>query len=199
MYYKQMRIVFALILFTVVSCWANQKIETRIGPFNLAGLPVTELNFVSLFGQGHVQIDKVENKVLGQRRIYYASDEKVWVEIRFSHVLGENLERVVETILITRKKLCDEKFKPKKPFGPLITSREIKIGDSIDKVIGTYGKPSISIDVGKDKIFSVLVEDLKFQQGRVLRYLTNQPNELLFAEFYFSETGLHSILISESE
>jgi hypothetical protein len=199
MNFRQISANFALIFCTIVLCWADQRIETQIGRFNLAGPPVTEPKFVSQFGQGFLKTDKIGDKILGQDHIYYASDEKVWVQIRFSHVLDENLERVMEAIIVTKEKLCDERFKPKELFGPLITSKGVKIGDSIDKIIETYGKPTISIDIGKDKIFSVLVEDLKFQEGRVLRYLTNQPYKLFFVEFYFSRKGLHSILISESE
>jgi hypothetical protein len=105
----------------------------------------------------------------------------------------------VEEILVTKYKLCDEKFQPSKPFGSLITSRGIQIGDSEEKIIQTYGAPSISIEIGKDKIFSVLAADLKLKEGRILRYLTNRQGELIFAEFYFNEKELHSLLISGSE
>ena len=81
----------------------------------------------------------------------------------------------------------------------MITSRGIKVGDSFDKVIETYGKPTIAIDIGKDKLVAVLIEDLNFTEGRVLRYITDKPDELFVAEFYFNEKGLYSLLISESE
>ena len=191
MYIKQVVLAIAIIFGTVVSCLADQKIENRVGPFDLTDAPITESKLISQFGQGHIQADKVHGKVLGQQHTYYISNVKVWVDMRFSHVLDENLERVLEEILISRKKLCDERFEPEKPFGLLITSKGIKIGDSIDKVISIYGKPSISIEIRKNKLFSVLGEELKLQKGRVLRYLSQQPDELLFAEFYFDEDGLH--------
>jgi len=192
-------ISFIVILCGVALCWASQKIETQVGPFNLSAAPVTESQLVSQFGEGYVRIDKVGDKILGKSRTFYSPGGSVWVEIQFSHVLDKNLERVAETIIITKRRLCDEKFKPKKSFGPLITAHGVKIGDSLEKVIETYGQPSISIEVGKEKRFSVLIDELKISKGRVLRYLTDQPGELSFAEFYFNEEGLHSFLISESE
>ena len=138
-------------------------------------------------------------EILEKKHVYYVPSERIWVEIGFSHVLDENLERYVEEVLITKQKLCDETYRPTKPFGPLVTSKGVRIGDSIDKVIKTYGAPSVSIEVGRDKISLALDEDLKLKKGRVLRYLSNRPDDLLFAEFYFDERGLHSLLISTSE
>jgi len=190
---------FILIFCSFISCLANQKIETQIGLFNFAGPSIIESKFVSQFGKGFVQIDKAGDKILGKKYVYYAPQEKVWVQVKFSHVLDENLDRVMEAILVTKKKLCDERFKPRKLFGCLITSKGVRIGDSIDKVIEVYGTPTISFDIEKEKLFSVLVEDLKLKEGRLLRYLSDKPNELSFVEFYFSGRSLHSLLISESE
>lgn len=186
----------------VILCCANETVvivENRIGPFDFAGKLMMESQLISDFGQGYVQTLQVGDEILGKKHIYYVSDEKLWVEISLSHVLDKNLERMVESILVTKKELCDKKFKPKKSFGPLITSKGITIGDPIDKVLNVYGNPSISLDISKDKLFSVLVENLKLKSGKVLRYLTTRPDELLFAEFYFDAEGLHSILISASE
>lgn len=196
---KQIIICLTVILFAVGKCSATQEIETQIGPFNLASPPVSESNIIAQFGQGYVEVNKSGKKILEKKHIYYAPTEKVWVEIRFSHVLDAKLERFVEEILVTRHKLCDEKFQPAKPFGSLTTARGIQIGDSVEKIIQTYGAPSISIEIGKDKIFSVLAADLILKEGRILRYLTNRQDELIFVEFYFNEKGLHSLLISGSE
>jgi hypothetical protein len=196
---RQIIICLTVILFAVGKCSATQEIETQIGPFDLASPPVSESKIISQFGQGYVEVNKSANETLEKKQIYYAPDQKVWVEIRFSHVLNAKLEHIVEEILVTKYKLCDEKFQPSKPFGSLITSRGIQIGDSEEKIIQTYGAPSISIEIGKDKIFSVLAADLKLKEGRILRYLTNRQGELIFAEFYFNEKELHSLLISGSE
>jgi hypothetical protein len=158
-----------------------------------------EPQLLSDFGQGHIFIYQVGGEIFGKKHIYYVSVENLWVEISLSHVLDSNLERMVESILVTKKELCDKEFRPKKSFGRLVTSKGITIGDPIDKVLKTYGNPAISIDISKDKLFSALGEDLELTSGKVLRYLPNSPDELLCAEFYFDGEGLHSMLISASE
>ena len=191
-------IIFVLFIDSVTFCWADNIVETKIGVFDLERL-TTESQFISQYGEGKVQIEKVDNEIFGKRHIYYASNSKLWVEARFSHVLGEDLESDLEAILVTKRKLCDEKFTPKKLFNPLITSKGVKIGDSISRVISIYGRPSIYTDFKKDKNFSVLQGDLKVKEGQILRYLSGKPNELLFSEFYFDREGLHSFIISTSE
>lgn len=198
LFLRNIYITFVVLLIVPV-CWASQKIEREIGPFNLSATSITESQLVTQFGEGYVRINKVDDKILNKSRIYYSPNDNMWVEVRFSHVLDKNLKRVVETVIITKNKLCNKKFIPKKTFGSLVTSRGIKLGDSIEKVIRTYGKPSIFIEIGKDKLFSVLIEDLNIQKGCVLRYLADKPDDLLFAEFFFKEGRLHSLLISESE
>lgn len=188
-----------MIFFGTATCCDTRVIETQIGPFNLGSMPITESTIVSQYGQGCVKVSESGTEAIAGKHVYYVKDEKVWVEILFSHVMDNNLEHVVEAILVTKQKLCEEKHQTKRPFVPLVTSKEVKIGDPIDKIIKVYGKPSISIDLSKDKLFSVLVEDLKLKEGQVIRYLTDHPNELFFAEFYFKENRLHSILISASE
>lgn len=192
-------IIFNVVFLAVVLCWGTQEIETKIGPFDLDSSSISESNIISQYGQGYVQEKKYGNEVIEKKRVYYVLSDRIWIEIGFSHVLDENLERYVEEILITKQKLCNETYKPTKPFGPLVTSKGVRIGDSFDKVIKTYGAPSVSIEVGRDKIFSALDEDLKLKKGRVSRYLPADPDKLIFAEFYFDENGLHSLLISGAE
>jgi hypothetical protein len=199
---KKFNLIIVLVFCTVTLCYANEtivRVDTQIGPFDLAGKLMVESQLISDFGQGYVQILQVGDEILGKKHIYYVADKKLWVEISLSHVLDKNLERMVESILVTKKELCDKKFNPKKSFGPLITSKGIKIDDPIDKVLNVYGKPTITIDIAKDKLFSALVENLKLKNGKVLRYLTSRTDELFFAEFYFNEERLHSLLISASE
>lgn len=196
---KQFNIIIVMLFCSAVLCWADEKVESQIGPFNFADSPMMESRLISSYGKGYVQIDKVGGKVLGKKHIYYVADINVWIEIRLSHVLNKNMERFVEAVLITKNKLCDEKFEPKTSFGPLLTGKGIKIGDTKEKTIRTYGSPSLLISVGADRPFSVLREDLKLKKGEILRYLPNQSNELLFSEFYFDDAVLHSILISRSE
>lgn len=190
--------IIGILLFSVTVSW-GQGLETQVGPFNFAGSLMKETKLIALYGDGYIQTYIVNGKVLDKKHIYYVSDAKVWVEISVSHVLDEHLARFVEAVLVTKKKLCDTKFEPKRPFGPLVTGKGVNIGDSLNKIIKTYGSPSISILVGKDKLSAVLIDDLRLLNGRVLRYLTSSQDELLFSEFYFLDNKLHSILISISE
>jgi len=180
--------------------FSNEKIEAQIGPFSLAGPPLTESKLVSQFGEGFVELEKIGDKLLSKNHVYWIPKQKVWVKVSFSHVLTEKMERVMEGVLVTKNKLCEQTYIPKVALGPLVTPKGIKINDSIDKVIENYGKPTISKIIGKDKIFTVLDEELKLREGIILRYLQKQPTrELNFAEFYFSQNKLHSLLFSESE
>lgn len=194
-------ITVLLNLLAVNICWPNQQIETQIGPFILSDTSVPESSIVSQFGEGYVDLMKVGNKVLGKKRIYYVPNQRVWIEISFSHVLSSDHERIVESVLVTKKKLCDKKYVSKKSFEPLVTSRGIGLNDSIDKVINAYGNPSVSIEIeaGKVAAFSAIGDELKYHSGRILRYFSDKENILNFAEFYFSGKELHSILISASE
>jgi len=196
---KHISIIAALLFCATVFCQAGEAVESQIGPFNLTGSPLNESTVVASYGRGYVQEDKAGGKVLGKKHVYYVADQNVWVEIRLSHVLEKNLERSVEAVVVTKRKLCDKKFTPKKSFGSLITGKGIKIGDALDKIIRAYGTPSVSIVLGEEKSFAVLREEFRLQKGRVLRYLPSQSNDLLFSEFYFADEALHSILISISE
>lgn len=181
MLYRHTVLIFVSMLTITVLCWANQNIENRIGPFSFDARLMKESRLISQFGEGYIQIEK-DGDV--KKHIYYVPEQKVWVAIGISHVLDENLEGLVESVLVSKEKLCDEQFKPKKSFGSLITSKGIQIGDAIEKVIAMYGKPS------KEYVNVI---------GQVLRYETDDPYSLLMIEFYFDEKSLHSILISVSE
>jgi len=182
--------------------FGNSIIETQVGSFDLAGQPLTESNLVSRLGEGYVRLEKSGDKIISKKHIFWVPEQRVWVQIGLSHVLDEKMEHTLDTVLVTRKKLCDkdEKYMPKKTLELLATSKGIKINDSIDKVIEKYGKPSISKTIGRDKIFTALEEELKLREGVVLRYLQKElSNKLNFAEFYFKQKKLHSFLISKSE
>jgi hypothetical protein len=174
-------------------------VESKIGVFNFDSVQIRESLLVSQYGQGYVHQTKIGSETLEKSRTYFVADENVWIETHLSHVLDENLECNVEAILITKKKLCDKRFQPIKSFGPLVTSKGVRIGDSLSKIIEVYGNPSVSIEIGKDKSFSVLVKNLKLKKGRVIRYLSGRSDELLFTEFYFDKNKLHSLLVSGSE
>jgi hypothetical protein len=199
--------IFLILITIVIFCtirlsFSNPKIEAQLGPFNLSGPPLTESRLVSEFGEGYVRVQEIGNKIISKKHVFWVPEQTVWVQISLSHVLDAKMERIVEAVLVTKKKLCEEdkKYMARKKLASLATSKGVKVGDSIDKVIEKYGKPSISKVIGKDKGFTVLDEELKLKQGEVLRYLQEHPSkELNFAEFYFDKRKLHSFLISESE
>lgn len=199
MFTKAYVINFMIISVVFISCSIAETIEPQIGPINFDKKPLTESQWTSFYGPGYVDKKKIGNKIIELSHIYFIENENLWVKIQFSHVKNKSFESMVESVLVTRKKICDEKFKPKKQFNHLKTSRGIKIGDSLEKVIKVYGKPTVDIVNVGNKTFSVLKENLPITKGRVLRYLPKKHSELNFVEFYFDDVGLNSILISESE
>jgi hypothetical protein len=203
LYYKLFLIVITMAMLCRMGLsFSNSKIEAQIGPFSLSGPPLPESKLVSEFGEGYVRVQKIGNKIVSKKHVFWVPEQGVWVQIGLSHVLDEKMGRVVEAVLVTKTKLCNEnkRYIPRKKLTLLATSKGIKTNDSIDKVIETYGKPSVSKVIGKDKVFTVLDEELKLKQGEIFRYLQKHPSkELNFAEFYFYKKKLHSFLISESE
>ena len=189
----------SFVLFSASVCWANDNIETEIGQFNIKDSAITETKFTSMFGKGCAVTKNIEGKIYEKKHIYYINDKKLWVELRFSHVLGNSMESTLETVLITKRKLDSKNCKPVKKIESLITPAKIQIGDSIENVIKAYGNPSITINVERDNTYSVLSEYLKIKKGKILRYLPNHNDESFFAEFYFDKRTLHSILISGEE
>jgi len=195
-------LVTILIFYKIDLSFSNPKIEIQIGPFKLSDPAFTDSKLVSDLGEGCVQVGMIGNKIISKKHIFWVPEQNVWLQISFSHVLNEKMERNVEAILVTKNKLCEKEkiFTIRKKIALLATSKGIKINDSIDKVIQKYGKPSISKAIGKDKVFTVLDEELELKGGTVLRYLQEHPSkDMNFVEFYFSQERLHSFLISESE
>jgi len=196
---RPLKLIFVALILLIgfTESYCRAEVESTIGKFSFAGPTLTEPEIISQFGQGFVKREN-ENTEKVQKHIYYLSEENLWIELSFSHVLDEKMRRSLDTIMLTKEKICDKKFKPKETFGSLITSKGIKIGDSLTNVIQKYGTPSVSSEIGKDGYFSVLQEELKLTDGKVLRYLGGD-DDLLSSEFYFKDGQLHSILISISE
>jgi hypothetical protein len=199
MKYRQFAVIFIIFICAPRLIWAMKNIESRIGPFNFFNSPMSETMLVSSFGNGYIKVEKVEGVMLCRHHIYYVPQENLWVDVQLSHVLDKNLERFVEAVLVTKKRLCNEKFKPGNSFGPLTTGQGVKLGDSLEKTISIYGKPSVLIDIGESSLSSILQDQLNPKKGKILRYLSDQEDQLLFSEFYFDENGLNSVLISASE
>lgn len=182
-----------------IICCASYGIETQVGSFDLRGAPITEATIMAQLGEGRVEIERFGDKVLGMKHMYYVPETESCVELGLSHVLTERKERVLEAILMTKERLCDPLYIPKKPLGHLATGRGIRLGDDLDKVLQAYGQPTVLIEVGKDNAFSALVERLNLKDGRVLRYLPIDSKDNCFAEFYFKREKLHSLVVSASE
>lgn len=199
MIFRRFAGLFTLTFLMFIFCCVSHKIETQIGFFNLSGPPLTESTVLTQLGEGRMKAEQFNDKVLGKSHVFYAGDTGSWVELDFSHVLTENKERVLETILMTKERLCDEIYVPKKPFGQLATGKGLRLGDSLDRVLETYGKPTTSIEVGRDKVFSMLAERLNPKEGLILRYLPKDSKDNRFMEFHFIWEKLHSLLISVSE
>ena len=128
------------------------QVETQIGSFNLRTDKITEKKFINEYGKGFVVVD--QNSV--PKHIFYDDIQKLWISINFSHVLDEKKNSYVESILITSDSLCCKKFEPIKSFDPMLTSKGIKIGDTLLKIIAAYGEPSINIDIANESFFSFL-------------------------------------------
>lgn len=200
---KRLLAISSLIIIIIfnVHCGSapKQRPETRIGQFDFSTFVINEAEFTSRYGQGFVVIDKFGDQIMGSKHIYYLTDQNVWLEVRFSHVRDERLERMMSAVLITKNKLCDKEFEPQEKFEELITSRGIRIGDPLNKVIKVYGDPARIINVERGGGFSSLINYLNLKQGVIFRYYTEEPREINFTEFYFDNEELHSLIISVEE
>lgn len=190
--------ITCLVLFSV-PCMAGQNIESKVGAFDFGGSLMSESELVGRFGEGFIYEYKVGEKVFSKSRTYYYKDEQIWVKVDLSHVLDENHERSVEAVTVTKKRLCNESYKPSNLIGPMITSSGIAVGDQPEKVIKVYGKPGRKIEIMTDSRFSILKEDLDLKRGLVFRYFPDDRNSLHMVEFYFQDSKLHSLIISISE
>jgi len=177
----------------------HKQVESQIGQIDLSKHLIYESGIVSDYGEGYVQVLKVGEKIIGVNHVYYVPEQQLWILFEFSHVLDQKLERSLEGILITKKNLCDQKYKPIKILKPLITSKGITLGDELKKILEIYGQPSLSIFLDKDNSFSNITELLDVKEGHVLRYLPERPTEEILSEFYFENGKLHSLLISGIE
>lgn len=133
-YYKVLLIVITMAMLCKIGLsFSNPKIEAQVGPFNLSGPPLTESKLVSEFGEGYVQVQKIGKTIISKKHVFWVPEQAVWVQIALSHVLDAKMEHIVEAVLVTKKKLCDEdkRYTPKKQLAPLGTSKGIKINDSI--------------------------------------------------------------------
>lgn len=191
------RFIYLIILCLLPNiCWSDSYIEHTLGPFDLTK-NITETQLVSEFGSGYVINHIVDGKTMGRSHVYYVPAVNAWLEVQLSHT--SNNDRLVDTIILTRKKLCDEKHIPVEDLTKLITGRGVGIGSSLKKVINTYGKSDVSISLAKQKAFSNLQQYLKLSSGLVLRYLYEGSESNLYSEFYIKNGKLHSLLISVSE
>jgi len=129
---------------------AGQNVESKVGAFDFGGSLMSESELVGRIGEGFIYEYKVGEKVFSKSRTYYYKDEQIWVKVDLSHVLDENYERSVEAVTVTKKRLCNESYKPSNLIGPMITSNGIAVGDQPEKVIKVYGEPGRKIEIMTD-------------------------------------------------
>lgn len=189
-----------LILLSADICFAGSAVDEKLGPFRVYH-SLSESKLITKYGRGyeHVVKDSKNEVIMEKEHLYYIPEQEIWLQIGMTHVLDQYLERHIDSLLLTRKPLCDKIFTAKNSLGTLSTSQGIKIGDTIERVIEIYGEPREVIQVGRTNRFSALVYKLKLNRGTILRYDNNKNDELLFAEYYFEDNKLHSILISAEE
>jgi hypothetical protein len=191
--------VFASIIGLFCSYGACEGVtvaETQIGPFDLTIPQKNEGEFVAVYGKGVEVVEQYGDMVMGSKHIYYSKGQNLWIEIRFSHIRDKSMQRIMEAVLVTKKKLCNQEYTPKTPFPKLSTSKGFELGTSLQVLRDEYGKPTASINIGRDKQYSSLVDYMDLTRGVVLKYVPTERREINFAEFYFNEEVLHSMVIS---
>lgn len=199
--YNRGKIIIAMaVLCSFAISWGAENVNLRIASFKLSGPALMESEIVSVLGSGYVKQDRVGNSLVDKYHIYYIASRKVWLSIRLSHVVGNKFDASVDEIFVTKSKLCDKKYRPKKDIEPLIKPIGIHFGASIDEIINILGKPTLSVDIGKNESYAGLIaEKMKYTSGHVIRYLPDSASENIVQEFYFNGRGLHSLLISVAE
>jgi hypothetical protein len=93
-------------------------------------------------------------------------------------------------MLVTRTKLCENNYQPKRGFGNLETPAGIGIGSTEKEVIATYGKP---YRIGTSEQYNGIEKGLK-----TLVY-SEAESPWLKANFFLKDNVVHSILISTAE
>jgi hypothetical protein len=102
------------------------------------------------------------------------------------------------SVLLTKQRLCNKKYKPNKEY-EWNTGKGVKLEDELEKVIKAYGKPTIIINLGKETKYSTINEELHLTNGLIYRYLGKSLNMNYYAEFYFRDKKINTILVSISE
>lgn len=194
----------SIALVLLLSCAQVKKKESRIGPFDLSVKPITESEFIKNYGGGWVEDNRNRNDDSRNQSVqhaYFLGNKNLWLRADFSHVLDSEMNRNLETILVSKQKLCDEKYKLAAENIDFGTGNKIKIGDTYKKVVDTYGQPKVEFIHGADKKFSLIGYDLKgIAPGRIFRYFDEKSTSLCcLLEFYFVNDDVHTILLSSGE
>lgn len=106
--------------------------ETKIGGFDFASELITNQELEKLYGKGCTDKDYPYH----YRRLYYFPEKNIYAAF---NVETDNL---VVGLKLTKEAIVEKKCKAKRNLKSDETGEKIKIGDSKDKVIKAYGKPS---------------------------------------------------------
>lgn len=166
---------------------ATQKprVEGCLGGFCFYGpLLIPEPELVAFYGEGEKK--KYEDDVV---HTYYDPTQKLWVRFS-SHFHGSHR---LEDILVTKNKLCDEKFTPARPFPNFETPLGISLDSTPNDIEMAYGEP---LHKGTVKKVIRLSEEIGTPY---YHYYTDKKDQLLGTEFYFLDGHVHTLVVTASE
>jgi hypothetical protein len=175
----------------------NLKQSTYRGPLCLGGfcldkppLP-SEKKLVAKYGPG---------SSISDFRCYAVSEQKVFVHFGVEHHLpGEIVTVFVSSVpnCVTRSALAT----PRASFPIFATKEGVRIGDSYEKVLKIYGKPS-STRPGSDGLFEVLPYSRERKGapfGDTVLVYDGPSDELIQGKFYLRKGRVTALYISCSE
>lgn len=184
---KRYRVFLVLLLFFLFPYkTVFAKTEGCLGGFCFYGpLLIPEPELAIFFGDGFKK-EQRDSGPMHMEHTYYDPASKLWVQFS-SHFHGDYR---LETILVTKTKLCEENYQPARGFGNLEAPTGIGIGSAEKHVIETYGKPSrIRTSDHLDRV----------DKGMKTLVYSDTSNPLFSAEFFFKDNLVHSMSIGVSE
>jgi hypothetical protein len=137
---------------------------------------------------------------IGEFRCYAVTEQSAFIHFGVEH----NLPGEIVTVLVSDAPNCNSQIKPpvpKSPFAIFQTKEGIRLGDSREKVLRTYGAPS-SIRDGNDAIFKLVPVNRGHKTapfGETALVYDGPSDELIQGIFYIRSGKVAAIYISRSE
>lgn len=125
---------------------------------------------------------------------WYVTKDGIHVNISRYH--GEN--KPIESIVVSKYPYYTEKFGlPEQPFGDLDTECGIRLGDSYEKVIDTYGPPH-RIWRERKRVENYIPDQWKKLNDGTLFYIQyfSSPSCMPWSEIYFLQGKVIAIIVS---